>query len=345
MAIRSIENTWPQGHQALLNEVRGNLFEYLLAYEISKSWGAEGEFFHNQSPKITQQLGAYQDFLLRHSPSLLGKLQSLARACFPFLQRVLAPRISGLERVKVVGKLAGPWDAKRIGEADILLFCSGGKEVGVGVKMATDGSFINTKSGGAKSFLAKYFSPFPQALSLQKGLIGLIEWSYQEMLAQISQELGLANSLLTPEELKGHLDSPLPGDQGPEVRAIINAHYGRVATKIFESFSLLRKEDERLWRQCLWPLFGLGQKKGVSFYVLYRGDYQLSRAWALDEGLVAGQLEQAHLGGPPEGKSHFMVQAPGISLQIRVKPMGSFLAKSYKMNCSVKPKGKEAPCL
>ena len=64
--------------EAILNECKGNLFEFLVAQGLASRSCVEDHFLLNLPLEFKTKLGSYEELMRTHEPKLLVKLPNLA---------------------------------------------------------------------------------------------------------------------------------------------------------------------------------------------------------------------------------------------------------------------------
>lgn len=330
--------------EALINEYKGNLFEYLVAHLCARELGIEERFLSDFGGEAKQRLSVYESWLRDHDRELLQALPVLARPvadclCSKFNQQ-------NLKALLVVGKSAGNLSAhkKSLKEADLLaLFSSRGleREQGISLKLCKANAFVNTKSGGLKSFFLTYFTECPGAQKAQVQLQKEVERSFWQVGHELyeREELG---------EFTGHFDerwreagfSELPGELEKEKREVVQKSYQKLVKELHSAFLSFQSTSPKTFNQSLEALMGFGHDELIQLSCFYQnnsqGKYQFDHVQE-HEGIR--EILKSH---PPvirelkNGLSSFEVSVGEWILQIRVKPMNRFTQPSYKVNCSVK---------
>ena len=140
----------------MINEIKGHLFEYLVGWSLARRYGVEKDFIRGFTGSLRSRLTSYQSFLQQNDEQLYRQLPLLSDST---VQGLLSYLPSSIKHIRVIGKIAGASHDQTRHEADILL--EGDEIIPVSLKLCKENSFVNTKSGGVKSFLAKYFALLP----------------------------------------------------------------------------------------------------------------------------------------------------------------------------------------
>ncbi|MCB9092102.1 MAG: hypothetical protein H6620_06035 [Halobacteriovoraceae bacterium] len=307
--------------QAYLNEYKGNLFEFLVAQQLARYYGSEKVFLSGLETHYLHLLQSYEHSLREFSKDLPTQLVVLKEAFWKELQAYLKNK--SFQKVELVGKFSSD-----LAEADILL--SGTKNLLLSLKLCKSMSFINTKSAGIKSFFSTYF----QTSDLQKKFNEKIDYYFNEM----ARELHAMNDLEFDGDFKRwqELGLPsLPGHLPPEENSILLESYYKMANELHATFlEILDNYGKKIFLKCLQPLMGFGRPDIVKAICFHSGTgkHEFKKA-VFDE---CCESEDFKVDEYKENHSSFEIQFAKKILQIRIKPMNTFTAPSFKINCSVK---------
>ncbi len=347
--------------EALLNELKGNLFEYLVAHQLSVHFGGEGDFLRRfkemSGGRAYADLKDYQSWLRSVDPDLYSRLPVLAKDVanhlidgdFANAHKSVKTKDFKVHHINVLGKSGAVSGQESFKEADILLETNQG-DVPVSLKLCKTGAFVNTKSGGIRSFIEKYFSHFPKAKEYQSELNDFLEQSFTQMAeglyqwADIDSSDEMIDSGVHGKQFsrawveRGY--SELPGELESEARTFLFHHYHRVIGRMHVIFKELIEQDRELFGLGLAPLVGMGLEQMIQvtcFHKEVKGErYHLaslkSYSWAdFQEDLKSLELRELQ-----EEISSFEIGLGARRLQIRVKPMNKFTVCALKVNCSLK---------
>ncbi len=141
---------------ALLNEYKGNLFEFLFCHILAQKVNIEGKFLGSINPSMHSMLTQQESFLRNYYPNLLNELPILANEAVDAV--LVKLKLKKVSEVSLIGKVAGNIN-NDYSEADILI--KDDKNVfPLSLKVSKNSAFVNTKSAGLKSFFTKYFALF-----------------------------------------------------------------------------------------------------------------------------------------------------------------------------------------
>lgn len=324
--------------EALINEFKGNLFEYLLGHSLSRKRGVETQFIKSFGGELRARLSEYESWLRVHDQELIFALPNLAETCAEQLHQELGD--IDIHNILVMGKIGSAGGNDHFNEADLLILTKNEKVLPISLKLCKAHSFVNTKSAGVKSFIEKYFTPFREAGERQLELNQRVELAFHSMaktlhdMAELKYENGFGQAWKDaglPE---------LPGQLDKDMNAVVVESYRPVISMIREFLINLHKQDEKLFIECLKPLLGFG-KEGIIQMTCYHQQkegrkYQFhSLELYQGQSLLNESLSCSFDDQNPEISS-FQITCGELSLQIRVKPMNKFTSMAHKINCSIK---------
>ena len=319
--------------EALLNECKGNLFEFLVAQGLSRYYKKEDLFLLSLPRDFRNRLKIYEETIRASDEQLLLGLPTLANAVVKELLNNL-PFKDNLHsfQFQVIGKMVATNANETWNETDIVAIGDNEKKHFISLKLTKDHSFTNTKSAGAKSFIEKYFKVFPKAVLYQSLLSSEVDESFQSMGHKLYADLDM--------DFRGQFDSrwtlsELPGELSEEMRAVVHANYNRVSLKLHELLNELLKTDRVLFKKCLEALCGFGDPNILQVHCFHQ-QAQLKEIAIKSYGDLFSPDEDITMTPPKNNGSSFDVKFKRFQLQIRVKPMNKFTTASYKINCSIK---------
>ncbi|MFZ8933408.1 MAG: hypothetical protein ACO20H_05375 [Bacteriovoracaceae bacterium] len=313
--------------QSYVNEYKGNLLEFMLARSIAQSYGLEVNFLKGLDSQLMKTLSQYEKELRKVSPELLKTLPLIAQQVFETIKKQLPQKVT---MVDVIGKKAQYAQYK---EADILIGHSEGL-IPLSLKLCKDNSYINTKSGGIKSFFTKYFSEFEGINKLQSDLNFQSSVAFEQMAFDLHEYFGLSYKGFFSDEFIMKAKSELPGHLSEDLKKIVHHYYYQCIQKFYELFILLSEKDEALFSKSLMPILGLGHADMWQVAVLYKKDYLVSKIHL--QKSIKGLSAPFKLIPLKPNKSYFYLQIGADILQIRMKPMNKYTVEGLKVNCSVK---------
>lgn len=322
--------------EALFNEVKGSLFEYLVARELAVK-GNEELLFQRSLDKNYLTVLSQQDRMVRQFyPEMLPFLNAASKSAANNIVEYLKEIPSS---PKVVGKFSNSTSLQsELFEADLILNLKD-KSLPVSLKLNKKNAYVNTKSGGIKSFFTQYF-PFIQQ-NVQETFNQFVDMEFNRMAYDLHA--------LHDMEYPGHFQtwvtkgfSELPGELDPESRAVLKAYYARIAERMHNIFSDAFKTNPEAFKASLPQLMGFSSANILQ--VIYFHDFPTNLDPLIDihsfEDMSKGlsQTEIRSFGGT----SSVEFEIGEWSLQVRVKPMNKFTTTAIKINCSVKTKRSSA---
>lgn len=317
--------------EALFNEVKGSLFEFLVARRLAVTNKKELEFIQsldrNYLTVLTQQDRMVRQFYPEMLPFLESVSQKTVETLIPYFKEVPA-------NPKLLGKFINSSMKDDLHEADLLVETKAGAQP-LSLKLNKKNAYVNTKSGGIKSFFTQYFSFLSS--DFQEKFNRLVDQEFIRM----SVELHALNDMEYNGDFSSWVKkgkSELPGELDENERAILKQYYARIAHEIHAILTEAQKQNSKEFSQSLAPLMGFGSKEILQVVCFH--DFKSmneSEVYIHPFEEVEHELSKACL--LPFGDiSSVEVEVGHWSLQIRVKPMNKFTTTAIKMNCSVKVK-------
>ncbi|MBL6990108.1 MAG: hypothetical protein ISR65_10035 [Bacteriovoracaceae bacterium] len=289
---------------------------------------------------MQRQLQSYESWLQEYDQELTKELPKLATAVVD----ELIPKISGhIDNILIIGKTAGASSNNKWNEADLMIIKPSSDQP-VSIKLCKENSYINTKSGGAKSFLSKYFQAFVDCSVLQENLNLIIDQSFYNMGQLLHDHVNLEFHGQFDNSWTEHGHTEFPGKLNPTLKKIVRNYYHEVITGIYNSLLSLNKQDPTKFAQALHPIVGFGNEDilqaicfhGTANSGIHKRKYQLKRVAICDIYDVVEQLAALTVTPQKSDLSSFEIALRTWRLQIRVKPMNKFTLPGLKVNCSVK---------
>ena len=318
--------------EALMNEIKGTLFEFLVASEIAKQFNIEGKYLSSIDSPLLQTLKRYELYLRENNFELFS--------CLPLTAKKVALKIVNLnllkaENIHLVGKGI---NGEYLHESDFIML---GENIRlpVSLKLIKSNSFVNTKSAGVKTFIEKYFFRFKSSTESQRKLNHLLDISFSKMGGDLYNMIDLDFNSKFCHKWTELGYSELPGELSSEMKSHVKCFYSEVINFLYESLVSLQRENKELFFESLLPLLGMGNKEIVQVICKldrnkdnkykYNGvnifDYQYFIT-------IFNSIEFIRGGST----SSFSIVLDGLILQIRVKPMNKFTTPAVKINCSIK---------
>lgn len=315
--------------EALFNEVKGSLFEYLVAREIAILGNEELGFQKSLDPNYLNVLSQQDRMVRQFYPEMLPFLVEASKLTAQHIINYFNEIPTG---PKVVGKFSNSSISSELHEADMLLslrdvICP------VSLKMNKKNAFVNTKSGGVKSFFSQYF-PFLDS-GVQREFNKFIDLEFHRLAVELHDLHGM--------DYPGHFNlwisrglSELPGELDPDSRKILKSYYSRIAEKMHSILGPALNAHFERFKDALPSLLGFGSKNILQ--VIYFHTFPLNKNPLIEihsHQDVLSQLDKALL-RPFGSVSSLEFEIGEWILQIRVKPMNKFTTTAIKINCSVK---------
>ena len=315
--------------EALFNEVKGSLFEFLVAREIALKNQDELSFLKNLDKNYMSVLSQQDRMVRQFYPEMHPFLSSAAKLMAGKIENYFE---SLPHSPRLVGKLSNSSLRSELHEADLILMV-GEKSVPLSLKLNKKKAFVNTKSGGIKSFFSNYFSVIPG--SVQTEFNQFVDMEFTRM----AHELHSAEDI----EFNGNFDlwvrrgySELPGELNETGRTILKEYYARIALRMHEILSGAFKENPEGVRNSLLPLMGFGNREivqGVCYHD-FNGQSESEVAIFSVDDILPGIHSTEIL--PFNHISSVELKIGEWDLQLRVKPMNKFTTTAIKINCSVR---------
>lgn len=315
--------------ESLFNEVKGSLFEYLTCKELSILSGKELDFITSIDKNYSRVL-SQQDLMIRQFyPELLPFLVSSAR----LLARHISEYFGGApNQIKLLGKLSHSFLHDKFHEADMVATYND-KEIPLSLKLSKKNSYVNTKSGGVKSFFTNYF-PFISEQT-QKKFNEFVDLDFNRMAFEIHEEMGLQYNGNFLDWIDSGLPE-LPGELPDKLRLILKGFYSNIAFKMYEIFQSALIHETQSFIHCVPKLLGFSDKDVIQ--IIFYHDFPKINFYKI---FIHSFLDlENHFNSfeilPFNNTSFVEFKIGTLILQVRVKPMNKFTTSSLKINCSVK---------
>lgn len=322
--------------EALINEYKGNLFEFLVAQNLAQSFTLESAFLKSLPTSFHERLAFYQDYLMQNDRELFKRLPLLAKE----VAEAIKGRLKGnLKEVLVVGKLTGIHERSEWGEADIILNGESGVKK-ISLKLCKDNAYVNTKSAGVKSFIEKYFSRFPDSAKFQKALNDKVEKDFYKMAYALYEKAGLKFCGNFDESWIEAGMTELPGQLDEEYSEIVLKYYFEQASFLKETLLQFQAQNPVDFALSLYPILGIADPdilQVICFHSMKDHEkYLLKEISMMEIADLTEELKVLNFLGDHKEKSSFEICLSKIILQIRCKPMNKFTVPGLKINCSIK---------
>ncbi len=329
--------------ESLLNECKGNLFEFLVAQHLSKLYGSEDLFLLNLHGDYRKRLQFYEQTVRHHNPGMLVSLSPMAQSVAKTLEG--SSYFIGKKKFSffVIGKLTSGSDSDFWNETDIVasedLGHGESQKLYLSLKLTKDHSFTNTKSAGVKSFIEKYFNKVDPTANFR-------QTSFNKEVDESFFMMGHKLYEMIDQDFKGSFDSrftdhysELPGELSQEMRKVIHQNYFRVITKLKMIMNDLYTSNPIAFFEALGSLCGFGNKDIIQVSCIHLNN-ELKNVYIKAYHDLFGKEENSlGFSDIEPGGSSFEIRFKKINLQIRIKPMNKFTTAAYKVNCSIKMKG------
>ena len=328
--------------EAILNECKGNLFEFLVAQGLASCSLVEDQFLLNLPTEFKMKLGQYEELMRTYCPELLKRLPVLASLTVKSIwDKVILEQYIFLEW-KVIGKIVSSNDNEVWNETDIvgsyINKVGMQKHLSFSLKLSKDNSYTNTKSAGVKSFITKYFASFGQiSQNFQNELNCEVDESFLAMGHRLYSSID--------KEFTGSFGmewsdayTELPGELSPELRKFVHSNYHRIALKLSSILTHLKEVNDSLFFDALATLCGFGHTEIIQVCCFHQ-EYEFKKVTIKNfEDYFSNINRECELLPIKELGSSVEIVLGNLLLQIRVKPMNKFTTAAYKINCSIKVK-------
>lgn len=340
--MKNIDYSNQMQKEAILNECKGNLFEFLVTQGLSRKSNLEDQFLFSLPGDFKSKLGSYEELMRTHEPTLLKKLPLLASNTVEYIWNNLELSKKNFSQWNVIGKMVATNDNDFWNETDIVgSFTEGevSKKLALSIKLTKDHSFTNTKSAGVKSFFSKYFDRFEAAMisSMQQELNAVVDDSFLKMGHKLYRMVDLEFGGSFTKAWSDHY-TELPGELPPEMKEVVHENYHRVALKLSSLLEKLKAHDRHLFFDSMYSLCGFGHAEIIQVSCFHQ-DYELKNITLKNfDDIFAQTNKECVLAPLKDLASSVEVIMGDVSLQLRVKPMNKFTTAAYKINCSIKVK-------
>jgi hypothetical protein len=324
--------------QALLNEYKGNLYEYLVAVSLSSLYSCEAKFLTGLTQDFRKMLVIQESFIREYFPNLLYDLPVLAKSLANDLFESLNIENTNSIEIELIGKAAMASHDERYAEADILIR-TGDINYPLSIKLSKAHAFVNTKSAGVKSFISKYFvSTNVNTSKLQNDL----NIKTDKLIEELSLELHRVNDIEYSDDYVNWISQNKPGLPGQLVgdsRVIYKSFLYSLNCEIYNTVSELYKANKEEFSRSILPLIGFSEKSIIQVTTYYKNvddRYHLYKNSIDSFNNIKNDLNLITLGERKENAANIDIFFKDRTLQLRLKAMNKFTSKSYKINCSVK---------
>ncbi len=309
---------------ALLNEHKGNFFEYLVSLNFSKKIKKESEFLGELSESYYAMLEQQESFIRNYFPYLIHELPILASEAVEYFVKHLE---DGYDQVILAGKSLSATQNSRFKEADILLM-KGNIILPISLKLAKNSSFVNTKSGGVKSFFKKYFDVESDQVIFNE----LFEREFEKFAMELYSSRGLIfDGNFKQWETEGFEN--LPGQLNGENREALLSFYKSINKEIFRLFEKISKEEPKKFLNGVKQISGNSSQELIQLicFSTLKNEKLEKKSIQVFKG-----LHNLKLISLKENSGSIDIILDQFILQVRLKPMNKFTSKAYKINCAIK---------
>ncbi len=310
-------------YSAIINEYKGNLFEFLVGSFIATKFNIYEKYFNRIPPVFLASLKEYQRNLFSLDKELYLNISNWANEVG---QSVCSQIDQNIREVIVLGKITSNSNEDNFDEADLVI--QGDKLYHYSLKLSKSNAFVNTKSAGIMSIFSKYFTNV-DGQSIQQKINTKIDFLFEVFVREIHEAANIEFSL----DFKNWISAGLPDQPGKleeHLRAPLLKYYSDVAKQIFGIFENNVNNTEE-FKRILKRLLG-HTNEDVTQILVFHKNTEISQIRYIDKL----NLDNLKLIAPSEKSAYFYINNDSLSLQIRVKPMMSFFQKALKVNCSVK---------
>lgn len=315
--------------EALFNEVKGSLFEYLVAKTLARRSGDELSFQQGLDANYLNVLSQQDRMIRQFYPEMMI---FLSKASATAAEKIIERLGEIPAKPRVTGKFSHSKDSQDIHEADLIVETNAGP-LPISLKLNKKNSFVNSKSGGIKSFFSVYF-PFIEA-HIQQNFNQLVDMEFNRMALELHA--------LHDMEFQGNFDewvkkgfSELPGELSLAERDILKLYYARIAREMHLILQAGQKQNPPAFAQSLLPLMGFSSANILQVICFH--EFKTRHEVTVDihsSQEVSSVLQQATLNAFGDISS-VEISVGKWDLQIRVKPMNKFTTTAIKINCSIK---------
>jgi hypothetical protein len=318
--------------ESLFNEVKGSLFEFLVGKNLAVQHGEEKDYIESIDRNYLNVLSQQDRMVRQFYPELGTFLSTCACETVEALKRDLGeyPR-----RPRLMGKLVNSLQKQDWHEADLIVETNQGTRP-ISLKLNKEGAFVNTKSGGVRSFLTQYFSFLPT--EHQTKFNQLVDLEFERVSRELHDLAGIEYVPGFKNWLKAGL-SELPGELDGDQRQLLKSYYARLAKELHSHLSSALTLDPDRFTESLFPLMGFSSRdilQVVCFHHFNEDDTGTEIFLHDARDIVPGPRGPALL--PFHQTASVEILIGTWSLQVRIKPMNKFTTTAIKINCSVKVK-------
>ena len=314
--------------EALFNEVKGSLFEYLVARKLAQNSSIELDFISGLDKNYLSILGQQDRMIRQFYPEMLPFLTDVSAGCVEEIQKTYGNK---WVMIKLLGKFTKNQMQEDLKETDLLLVNAQSEQFLLSLKLNKKSAYVNTKSAGVRSFLLQYF-PYlgPQFQNEFSEIIDLEFFSMADALHRMNDMEFEGNF----QEWTRRGFSELPGDLSGEERDILKRYYARLSLKLHEILTYAKNNYPQEFVKSLYPLMGFSDEriKQVVCYHEFKAGHENSVEIHDLKDIYSDIITIADFKDTASVDIHSKLW----SLQIRIKPMNKFTTTAIKVNCAVK---------
>ena len=318
----------PINKEALFNEVKGSLFEYLVALKLGQSAKIELDFIQNIDKNYLAVLGQQDRMIRQFYPEMLSFLHQTSLQCH---QHIIEKYGTDWVSIKLLGKLTNSQLQDDFKETDLLLTKVTGEQLFLSLKLNKKSSFVNTKSAGVRSFLTHYFPHLPN--SQQREFSEVIDLEFRAMSDQLHRLHDLEYVGNFNQWVNSGL-SELPGDLAEVDRSVLKKYYAKIALKLHEILGGALADNKEGFVKNLYPLMGFSDARIIQVICFH--DFKAGGKSAVEIHDFNDVLSQDVVIREFKETASVEVESRDWVLQIRIKPMNKFTTTAMKVNCAVK---------
>ena len=305
---------------ALVNELKGILFEYLVASKIAANYKIQTKFNSDLCHVFKRRLQQYQLTLLKMDSNLYDRI-------FLYADQTCQKIINELSLEKVVSVyLMGKDHEEKVGESDIILKTESG-DINISLKLLKKSAFINTKSAGVNSFLKKYFDSEELQEKVNQNYLQI----FDEFSLKIASKAGVELKHNLSETWKENNLPDRPGILSEEFKPILFQYYGQVKNEILRSVIEVQNKSSKTFNDGLSSLIGFSKSDIIKVVFEYeKNKLGNCNIFKLPKSKLNPEIVKT------ESNTSFLVRCEKILVQFRVKPMNKFTVPGIKLNISVR---------
>ncbi|HLW55889.1 MAG TPA: hypothetical protein VKY27_00805 [Bacteriovoracaceae bacterium] len=314
--------------EALFNEVKGSLFEYLVGLKLAQRANQELDFIQNIDKNYLAILGQQDRMVRQFYPEMLSFLNE---ASTKGQETLCAKYGENWVSIKLLGKLSSSQLQSDFKETDLLLVNEFGEQLLLSLKLNKKSAFVNTKSAGVKSFLTQYF-PYLNP-SFQNEFSNTIDLEFKVMGDELYRQYDLEFNGNFNEWVKNGY-SELPGELAESDRDILKKYYARIAKTLHRILSTAFKENPEAFKKSLYPLMGFSDPRIIQLICFH--DFKSQGESVIEIHDFKDVVDEDITIRDFKDIASIEVESSRWVLQIRIKPMNKFTTTAMKVNCAVK---------